>query len=131
MSEEGSVPSKTILVVDDDPQCSSQLAELLRCQGYQAVGVTSGTEALRVVEEQGPPGLILLDLIMPDMSGMEVLSIMRERHPNVPICVITALCDEHVLRLAFRLGAFDCMTKPMDMDYLRTAVLMKMLDSRN
>lgn len=131
MGEPKASPAKTILVVDDDPECSGQLAELLRCQGYRAVAVTSGAEALRFVEEQGPPGLILLDLIMPGIGGLEVLSTVHERHPDVPICIITALYDEHVLRTAFRLGAFDCMTKPMDMDHLQTAVLVKMFDSRN
>ena len=121
---------KTILVVDDDTGICHQLAELLRCQGYRAVGVTSGAEALRYVEENDPPGLILLDLIMPEISGIEVLTTIHERHPDVPICLITALYDEHLLRAALRLGAYDCVTKPMDLDYLKTTVLVKMFEDR-
>ena len=116
---------KTILVVDDDPGCSNQLAELLRCQGFSAVGVTSGPAALLYVDENGPPGLILLDLIMPEMNGIEVLSKIHERYPDVPVCLITALYDEHLLRAAFRMGAYDCVTKPMDFEYLRSAVISK------
>ena len=130
MGSDGEQPSKTILVVDDDVGVCQQLAELLRCQGYRTVGLTSGSEALRFVEEQGPPGLILLDLIMPDVGGIEVLSKIHAQYPDVPICLITALYDEHLLRVALRLGAYDCVTKPMDMDYLKTAIFVKMLANR-
>jgi len=118
-------PSRTILVVDDDPNCTSTLAELLRCQGFETVGVTSGTQALLFIEEHGPPGLILLDLIMPEMGGIEVLSKVHERYPNLPVCLITALYDERLLRAAFRLGAYDCVTKPMDFEYLKTTIAAK------
>lgn len=120
------VPTKTILVVDDDERCSTQLAELLRVQGYPAVSLTSGPAALAYIEAHGPPGLILLDIMMPEMNGIEVLSRVRERYPAVPVCLITALYDEALLRAAMRLGAYECVTKPFDMEYLQTAVLVKM-----
>lgn len=123
--------ARTILVVDDDPGCSRQLAELLQCQGYHAVALRSGQEALEFVNTQGPPGLILLDLIMPQMGGLEVLSKIHERYPQVPICMVTALYDERVLNTAFRLGAYECIPKPMDFEQLRTAVLIKMFDRRD
>ena len=132
MTGSGQGPSsKTILVVDDDRGCSEQLAKLLRCLGYQAVAVMSGAEALRFVDEHGPPGLVLLDLLMPQMNGIEVLSRLHERYPDVPVCLITALYDEFLLRAALRLGAYDCVTKPMDLDYLKRAILIKMFDQRN
>ena len=122
--------SKVILVVDDDPGCSGQLAELLRCQGYEAVAVTSGADALRFVEEHGPPGLVLLDLIMPEMGGVEVLAKLRDTHPDIPVCLVTALYDEQVLQTAFQLGVYECVSKPMDLEYLKTAVLVKMFEAR-
>ena len=123
--------SKVILVVDDDANVSNQLAELLRCQGYHAATVTSGAAALQFIETHGPPGLILLDLIMPEMGGITVLSKVHERYPEVPVCLVTALYDEHILKAAMRLGAYDCVTKPMNTDYLRTAVLIKMFEHRH
>lgn len=125
------IPSKTILVVDDDRECSGQLAELLRCQGYDAVAFTSGMDAVRHIEAHGPPGLILLDLIMPEVGGLEVLSRVRQMHPDVPICIVTALYDERVLRTAFHLGAFECLTKPMDIERLQSAVAAKVTKTGN
>ena len=120
--------SRTILVVDDEAAVANQLAELFRRKGYRTIGVTSGEEALRVVDEEGPPGMVLLDIIMPSMSGIEVLSRLHEQHPKIPVCMLTAMYDEHLMRASFRLGAFDYVTKPIDFEHLENAVMVHMFD---
>ena len=78
----GSVPvadtGETILVVDDEPLVRDLLVQFLSLRGYRALGVKDGAEALSMVEHT-PPDLILLDLLMPGMDGVEVLRQLRQR----------------------------------------------------
>lgn len=81
----------TILVVDDEPQAAQLASEVLESAGYSTVRVSSGQEALEVLERMGPDA-ILLDLIMPQMSGFELLHHIK-KNPNwsaIPIFVLTA-----------------------------------------
>ena len=103
--------SRTVLVVDDDPNCTSTLAELLRCQGFEAVGVTSGTQALLYIEEHGPPGLILLDLIMPELDGFKVLEEMRKNKITTPVLVWSDLSQREDIKKAENLGANGYLVK--------------------
>ncbi len=79
--------------------------------GYDADCATSGPQALETVE-QAPPGLILLDVMMPEMSGMEVLKRVRQSNPeHIPIIMFSALSDVSVKREALSLGADDFWVK--------------------
>lgn len=129
MSDIGVDPTdtrQTILVVDDDPVQLRFMAERLQAEGYRVIAAGHGEEGLRLVE-QGLPDLVILDVIMPGMSGMEVLSIIKRDRRELPVVVVTGLWDENEGRRAMELGAFDYITKPVALDYLKLAILSAMV----
>ncbi|GBE36542.1 alkaline phosphatase synthesis transcriptional regulatory protein PhoP [bacterium BMS3Bbin07] len=78
-----------ILIVDDDPSIRMLYKEELEDEGYEVVTASSGEEALRLFEEENPD-LVTLDILMPDMDGIQVLRKMKEKKPRLPIIMSTA-----------------------------------------
>ncbi|GMT46671.1 MAG: response regulator [Nitrospirae bacterium] len=78
-----------ILIVDDDPSIRMLYKEELEDEGYDVVTASSGEEALRLFEEENPD-LVTLDILMPDMDGIQVLRKMKEKKPRLPIIMSTA-----------------------------------------
>jgi DNA-binding response OmpR family regulator len=113
-----------VLVVDDEPSIREMLVEYLTLKGYEAKSVTNGMEAIRLVREDRPH-LVLLDVCMPGMSGLEVLQRIREIDPGIGVIMVTAVTEEALGREALKLGAFDYITKPLDFAYLERAVWYK------
>jgi len=106
-----------VLVVDDDPKAVELLVEFLSTKGYEVLTATSGEEALRRVKEDRPH-LVLLDVEMPKMNGMETLRRIREIDPEMGVIMATGVNEEDVGRKALELGAFDYVVKPLDMEDL-------------
>ncbi|HWP11252.1 MAG TPA: response regulator [Ramlibacter sp.] len=104
-----------ILVVDDMPDNLFLMNGLLEDR-YEVVQATSGKEALKVVMSPNPPDMVLLDIMMPDMDGYEVLRRIRQHPPtaNIPVIFLTALATRQDERLGIDLGAVDYLTKPVD-----------------
>lgn len=113
-----------LLIVDDEPGVSEAIADLLSGEGYEVDTAASGQEALQKVQEN-PPDLMLLDILMPGMNGVEALRRVLEAHPALGVIMVTAVYDEDIAQKAMALGAFDYITKPIDIDYLKTSVLVK------
>lgn len=90
--------SKSVLVVDDDQFLVDVLVEKLQNSGFVAKGVFSGQEALDSINE-GAPDIILLDLIMPGMNGMEVLQKLKsdDRTKHIPVVILTNLADNEMV----------------------------------
>ncbi|GAC1327839.1 MAG: response regulator transcription factor [Chloroflexota bacterium] len=109
-----------ILVVDDEPAIQRTLRINLTARGYEVVAVETGEEALRSVA-QDPPDLILLDLMLPGMSGLDVCRALRVESA-VPILVLSARGEERAKVRALDLGADDYVTKPFGMDELLARV---------
>ena len=119
---------KYILVVDDDPKILKLVALRLAQEGYRAVAVESGESALAHIMIE-KPGLVLLDIMMPGMSGFEVLKRIKAMDPNVPVCpvcIVTAVYDEEEGKRCFAAGAYEYITKPIDFEQLQKAVLIKL-----
>jgi CheY-like chemotaxis protein len=112
---------ETILVVDDEPLVRDLLVQFLTLRGYRVLGVKDGTEALSMVE-QAPPDLILLDLIMPGMDGVEVLRQLRQREYNGGVIIITGSHDEERLDEAWVLGPQEVIGKPIDLEQLLISI---------
>lgn len=112
---------ETVLVVDDEPLVRDLLVQFLSLRGYRAFGVKDGPEALSMVE-QGPPDLILLDLIMPGMSGVEVIKALREKDYPGGIIILTGTHNEEVLEEAWSLRPQEVLSKPIDLERLLTAI---------
>jgi CheY-like chemotaxis protein len=111
-THEESIPR--ILVVDDMPDNLFLMNGLLE-DLYDVVQASSGREALEVVMSANPPDLVLLDIMMPDMDGYEVLRRIRQHAPtaNIPVVFLTALASKQDQRLGLELGAVDYLTKPV------------------
>ncbi len=107
--------SATILLVDDDARNIRLLEALLRPEGYLTVSASSGRAALAAVALQ-PPDLILLDIMMPDMTGYEVARILKAdpASANIPLIMVTALTDRNARLEGLNAGAEDFLTKPVD-----------------
>ena len=100
----------TILVVDDDPAISEMLTIVLESEGFPPIAVTDGNEAVPVFREHNPD-LILLDLMLPGMNGVDICRTIRAESP-VPIVMLTAKTDTVDVVLGLESGADDYITKP-------------------
>lgn len=107
--------AKTILVADDEKGIRDTLRRLLEYEKYRVVVAEDGQAALKVVAGE-PIDLALLDIKMPGMDGMEVLSRLHESHPDLPVVIISGHGTIQTAVEATRLGAFDFIEKPIDAD---------------
>ena len=106
----------TILVVDDEPPIRRLLRTSLTAQGYDVVEATGGQEAIDAAERE-KPDLVILDLGLPDLGGIEVIRVLRQRS-SLPIIVLSVRDDERGKVEALDLGADDYVTKPFGVDEL-------------
>lgn len=100
-----------ILIVDDEQSIRTLLEYNLIQAGYETVMAIDGEEAIEKVEQE-KPDLILLDLMIPKIDGIEVCKLLRKRHINIPIIMLTAKSEELDKVLGLEIGADDYMTKP-------------------
>jgi diguanylate cyclase (GGDEF)-like protein len=115
----------TVFVADDNPSILLGLDRALKARGYEVRTATNGAAILRLLESApAPPDLLLLDVMMPEMSGLEVLRALRgdERWAYVPVVLITATNDGALPVSALRDGAVDFLTKPFRLDELMARV---------
>src|SRR4051794_19226658 len=113
------MPGAPILVIDDDPDVLSTVVDILEFEGYPVESATNGAEGLKVLERTSP-GLILLDMRMPVLSGWDFARILKERGISFPILVMTAAQDAH--RWAHEIGAQGYISKPFELPDLLAAV---------
>ena len=115
------MPLGRILVVDDEPPVREVLTEYFSTEGYAVESAGSGAEALSAVRG-GRVDLVLLDVRMPGLDGVQVLRRIREFGSGVPVIMVTANEDVALAKETLKLGAFDYVAKPFDFDYLDRAV---------
>ena len=113
--------SERILVVDDEDAIREVVATLLEAKGYECVTATNGQEALAQFHAQ-PPDLVLSDVVMPEMDGMELLGRVRAKDHDVPMVMVTAMHDISIALEAIRRGAYDYILKPFERYQLYHAV---------
>lgn len=112
--------AKTILAVDDEPKILEVIASFLGSRGYHVLSAKNGAEALEIFEKNNI-SLILLDLMLPDISGEEVCSAIRKKS-RVPIIMLTAKSSEDSHLSGMELGADDYITKPFSLKLLTAHV---------
>ncbi|RJQ42454.1 MAG: response regulator [Gaiellales bacterium] len=122
----GCCRTATILVVDDEPVIARMVSEFLRQRGYQTKTVVSGEEALAMIERD-PPDLVLLDIYMPGMNGVDVLRKLNAAKCRIGVIMLTASQDEPLLKTALDLGAFDVLRKPIDLEQVGRAVMTRLM----
>ena len=116
-------PSKAprILIVDDDHGQRSLLETFLRAQGFRTQSAASGEAALQLLTEDGF-AMMISDVRMPGMSGIETLRRVRQKHPHLPVLLVTAFADIRSAVTAMRDGAVNYLAKPIDLDELMASV---------
>ncbi|MBU4427602.1 MAG: response regulator [Desulfobacterales bacterium] len=112
---------QTILVVDDEAMILRVFERLLSKEGYTVLTASNGKEALELVRKKSLE-LVILDLKLPDMSGIDILRRIKRPRENPEVIVITGYGTMKTARAAMRLGAYDYITKPFDDNYVRSLV---------
>lgn len=121
----GNMPKKTrgkcVLVVDDEQQMVDIIKKILEQEGYQVFAEINAHSALRALDNI-QIDLMLIDLKMPEMDGVELLKLARTKSKELPAIFLTAYGTAHSARDAMELGACDFLSKPFDNQILREAV---------
>src|SRR5690348_3261276 len=101
-----------ILLVDDEPGMLKYIRTLLEVDNYKVETATTGEEAVQRVQKGMQPDLVLLDVLMPGIDGLETLEQLRELKPGVRVVMLSCVSDTKKVVQAIRLGAHDYITKP-------------------
>ena len=111
------VSAARIMVVDDRADVRELLRDYLESEGYTVDALGDATEALKRLAEFRP-GVVLLDIRMPGLSGLSILREIRAQHREVGVIMVTGVGDRTIAEESLALGAFDYVTKPIDFAYL-------------
>jgi DNA-binding NtrC family response regulator len=111
-----------IVLVDDEVEILEELRDYLRMRGYGCDLAHSGAEFFDVWERKGPYRLVITDIRMPDLGGIELLRRLRERDVNVPVVVVTGHAGEDEAAKALTSGASAVLQKPLDLRVLRRTI---------
>ena len=113
----------TLLVVDDDAEVRSAISDFLRARGYTVVLAANGKAGLQAVERNPAISVILVDLVMPEMGGMETLKELKGRNKDARVIMMSGFADREIVRQALKLGAFDVLLKPLKLSELEGDIL--------
>ena len=115
------MPNHKILIVDDEKKICDVFSRMMTREGYSVLKATSGRKALKIVEEH-TPHIIFLDIKMPELDGMEVLKQIKRLNPDIVVVILTAYGGMKRVIEATRLGAFDYLTKPFNIDKIKIII---------
>ena len=110
-----------ILVVDDDEKVLKSIVDILRDEGYRVTGYGQAQEALRAIQK-GPPDLVMLDIWMEGMDGLETLGVIKRLHGEMPVIMISGHGTIETAVKATKMGAYDYLEKPLDLEKVHLAV---------
>jgi len=116
-----------ILVVDDEIVICDVLKEFLTLKGHEVHMALNGRAAIAKVKMERPH-IVLLDILMPGMRGLEVLKEIKRIDPRLGVIMLTGVFNGNVAKKAVALGAYDYITKPVDFEYLEAVLMAKLLD---
>ena len=111
----------TILIIDDEKGVGDILKKILSKEGYDVHAVTKGQEGVKLIKERDIR-LVILDIKMPEMDGIEVLQKIHEFKKDVVVIMLTAHGTLTTAREAMKLGAYDYITKPFDNEFVKAMV---------
>jgi DNA-binding NtrC family response regulator len=117
----GAGPRESILIVDDDDGIRAVLEELLALNGFETLAAASALDAVRVLGEHAP-NVILLDIEMPGLSGLDALPAMLAMAPGAAVIMVSGHSDEELARQTLARGAFDYIVKPIDVVCLMRSI---------
>jgi DNA-binding NtrC family response regulator len=111
-----------VLVTDDEDQVRNVLCDFLTTKGYNVRSATNGAEAVKIVNEDPSLQVVLLDVSMPEMGGLEALNYIMDRDNPPSTIMMTAVADREVARQALKMGAFDYNSKPFDFSVVDNSI---------
>lgn len=115
-----------IMIVDDEPFIGELLTRFLSKRGYEAISFTSGQKALTYLENN-PVNLVLTDLVMPEMNGIELIKAVKALHPNLPILVMLGWVPEpELMDDLIKLGIPDHIAKPFTLKEIETTIASRL-----
>lgn len=114
---------KTVMIIEDEPDAAELFAEMMRLNGYRVLKTYSGTPAMTLIAQE-KPDLIILDIMMPGVSGLDVLHYLREHKdfPAIPVVVVSARATAADIAEGMKAGATVYLTKPVSYKDLKNAV---------
>lgn len=118
-----------VLIVEDDHDTQTVLSHFLSINEYDVLCAGTGREALTIIENEPNLDIILLDVFVPGIGGIEVLSRAKRFDPYLNIIMMTALGDREIAHRALELGAFDCLLKPLDLTQLEATLIASLSHS--
>lgn len=119
-----------ILVVDDEREVRLVIQEFLTGKGYEVRVASNGLEGLAALETF-TPDVVLLDMAMPEMDGLEALRRISASYPSLPVIMVTVNADIETTSKVLQLGAADYVPKPFDLDYLDQAISIQISAGRD
>ena len=126
--------AETICIVDDEPAILNSLKSILEDEGYQVIVATNGIEGLKVVRSDSPD-LVILDIWMPEMDGLETLKRLRSQFPGILVVMMSGHGSIETAVKATKLGAYDYLEKPLDLEKItilvRNALHQRKLEEEN
>ena len=124
------MPAKKILVVDDEPQVRQLMEQFLTDKGFNVRVAENGRQGLAALESF-TPDLVLLDMHMPELDGIETLKQLAGRSPAPAVIMVTVNDDVETTSRLLQLGAADYVPKPFDLDYLEQAINIQLSATRD
>ncbi len=106
-----------VLIADDEVEFASTIVARLNLRKFVATMANSGKAALAAIDQE-PPDVLLLDLKMPDLDGLEVLASLKEKYPDLAVIILTGHGSFEAGRQGMELGAYDYIMKPVDLNLL-------------
>ena len=119
-----------VLIVDDEPDVRQLLYDFLTGRDYEVLLASGGLEAIDIVERE-KPDLVLLDVVMPGVNGVETLRRIAEINPPLRVIMVTANADIGLTSRLLAMGAVDYIPKPFDLEYLEQAVSIQLAASQD
>ncbi len=113
---------RKILIIDDEMEVCELLADFLKLQGYHTFKASRAKDGLSLAESE-KPDVVLLDIMMPEIDGLECLQRIRKSSPESIVIMVSGLKDEKIAKEAIRRGAYDYIAKPFDLSYLKENIL--------
>jgi DNA-binding response OmpR family regulator len=122
--------AKRILVVDDEPEVRQVMEQFLIERGYEVRTAENGRQGLEALDTFAPD-VVLLDMHMPEMDGLETLRHLTARAPGLPVIMVTVNDDVQTTSRLLQLGAVDYLPKPFDLEYLDQAITIQLSARRD
>ncbi len=113
MEKNNHTDSKTVLIIDDEPQVCEILVKYLEHIGYNTVTANNCNEVVLYFDKE-TPDIVFLDIFLPEVDGIRILRLLRKLEPKLPIVMISGLATVEMAQSTLEYGAFDYITKPFD-----------------